>query len=387
MRTIAVAAAALGWACVATTISAADNENAAEASVTASTSVAAQIAGWVAQLDDDQFAARQWAQRRLFAAGAAALDAVAAVAEEGSLEASSRAVEILSAWSENEDSALRIAALEHLAQLSARPTEAALAEEALADVRQLAALERIREAGGMVVADSASLATRRNELPLQIIVGPHWTGGVKGLAHIADVHAASAVSLHSAPFGDAAAEELAKLAQIQRLEFYGTEVSDETLAMLRERLPSLVHIEVRSGAQLGIEGSTGQLGREGAYVKVVHEQSAAARGGLKSRDLITHINGEKVADFRALTRKIAACQPGDSADVTVLRSGKTLQLTVKFDRWGEAAHPGMAALPNQLRIRRPSQRTAPLARRIDNRSGRLAPVKRPMPSRPAAEPE
>lgn len=306
----------------------------------------AEINRWAEQLDDDQFAARQWAQRRLQNAGLAALPTVAKTAREGSLEASHRAVDLLIAWADTEDHRLRILALEQLATLAGRPTESALAKEALADVRQAAALARLRAAGAVIVADKGSLPTHRNQLPLQIVIGPHWRGGEAALADLAEVHTAAAVSFHSAPIGESAVPYLVKLDHIQRLEFFGTTISNEAVETLKAELPALRQVEIRpGGAQLGIEGSTQQLGKQGAYVHVVHGGSAAARAGLQSRDLITEIDGQEVADFRALTQKIAHYQPGDSAQLVVQRRGQAVTLEVQFDRWGEAPHPGAIVVP------------------------------------------
>lgn len=308
----------------------------------------AEIQRWADQLDDDQFAARQWAQRRLQGEGLVALEIVAQIAREGSLEASHRAVDLLIAWADSEDHRLRIQALEQLATLAGRPTESALAKEALADVRQTAALARLRAAGAVIVADKGSLPTHRNQLPLQIVIGPHWRGGEAALADLAEVHRAAAVSFHSAPIGESAVPHLVKLDHIQRLEFFGTTISEEAVQTLKAEMPALRQVEIRpGGAQLGIEGSTQQLGKQGAYVHVVHGGSAAARAGLQSRDLITEIDGQEVADFRALTHKIANYQPGDSAQLVVQRRGQPVTLEVKFDRWGEAPHPGAMVLPEE----------------------------------------
>ena len=60
---------------------------------------------------------------------------------------------------------------------------------------------------------------------------------------------------------------------------------------------------------------------------------AAERAGLERGDEITEINGEKMADFGALTDRIALFQPGDTAELTLLRRGKTMKKRVTFDRW------------------------------------------------------
>ena len=61
----------------------------------------------------------------------------------------------------------------------------------------------------------------------------------------------------------------------------------------------------------------------GALVSGVEPGGAAARAGLKQGDVITALNGEKVADGNALRNRIAATKPGSTIDLEVVRNGKT----------------------------------------------------------------
>src|SRR5262245_22996532 len=73
---------------------------------------AEQIADWVEDLDSNLFDDRERAQKNLTQSKTAALDAVAEAARTGSLECSTRAINILLAWSEAEDHELVLASLE-----------------------------------------------------------------------------------------------------------------------------------------------------------------------------------------------------------------------------------------------------------------------------------
>jgi len=61
----------------------------------------------------------------------------------------------------------------------------------------------------------------------------------------------------------------------------------------------------------------------GALVNSVEPGGAAARAGLKQGDVITALNGEKVADSNALRNRIAGTKPGSTVDLQIIRNGKT----------------------------------------------------------------
>jgi len=298
------------------------------------------IQRWIAQLDDDQYATREQAQLHLEHTGLAALDAVADAAHNGSLERATRAINILLSWSESRDSALQIAALEKLAALPNR-SEAEMASQMLANVREQAALEAITALGGHYMLDPQARGVfqqqqRRQQPPLQIIIGLQWKGGVEGLKHLSAIRRATTVSLHSARLGDEALEPLAKLPHVRRIELYGTDISSAAIKKLREQIPS-VKIAVRSAARLGIQGYH-QNG--GALVNAIMQGSAAEKAGLQPRDLITEMDGEKLQDFTDLTDRIAQHQPGDTVVLKIVRNGNVQELKVTFDRWGsEEANP------------------------------------------------
>jgi len=60
----------------------------------------------------------------------------------------------------------------------------------------------------------------------------------------------------------------------------------------------------------------------GALVASANPNTPAAKAGLKAGDVITAINGERVADAHELSRKIAGITPGSAVAITYLRGGK-----------------------------------------------------------------
>jgi S1-C subfamily serine protease len=214
-------------------------------------------------------------------------------------------------------------------------------------------MEAIVELGGRVEYDRQVPVFTGTPPTLQLVIGPKWTGGVEGLGHLSAVRRATTVSFYSSAIsGDEAAAEISTLTQLQRVEFYGTKISDESLAKLRELLPPATVIDVRGPARLGIAGTPAVVG--GAGVGAVDPGTAAEKAGLIPGDIITEIQGVAVADFEALTREIAKCEAGDSISLAVLRPSpggqpmpKPITLTVTFARWGdeEAVNP---SAPNPL---------------------------------------
>jgi serine protease Do len=73
------------------------------------------------------------------------------------------------------------------------------------------------------------------------------------------------------------------------------------------------------------------LGRpdgKGALVASVEPGGPAERAGIKSGDVITQFNRQPVESGRDLSRAVAATKPGAQASLTVIRDGRTEELTV-----------------------------------------------------------
>ena len=74
-------------------------------------------------------------------------------------------------------------------------------------------------------------------------------------------------------------------------------------------------------------------GMPGAYVKSVEAGSAAEDAGLRPGDVITAVDGTEVSGSDALVSAVRGYAAGDSATLTVWRSGAYLDISVTF---GEA---------------------------------------------------
>ena len=331
--------------------------------VSAEESLERKVAAWVVELDDDLYATRHSAQQRLEQTGLPALMAVAEEARTGSLESSTRALNIMLAWSESPDHQLQIATLEQLVTLPNRPIEAGLATELLADAREQAALKAITDLGGKYALDQ-QVRSVFNQRTLQVTIDSHWKGDYEGLKHLTAVRSATTISFHSAPIDDRVVEYLVDLPTVLRLEFYGTPrlISAEAEERLLKQLPQVREdlLVIRSGAQLGIQGS----GTDPGPVKIAKVVGGAARNaGLQNGDAISELNGEKIKDFEHLTTLISEYRPGDSVELTILRDRKLLQKRVVFDRWGESDLNEKAVKANDTQPLRFAPRRITLERR------------------------
>jgi serine protease Do len=69
---------------------------------------------------------------------------------------------------------------------------------------------------------------------------------------------------------------------------------------------------------------------EGAYVDGVNKGSAGEEGGLKSKDVITKINGFPIVSSPELQEQVAKYRPGNKITVEFIRDGKTQTTTVQL---------------------------------------------------------
>lgn len=73
--------------------------------------------------------------------------------------------------------------------------------------------------------------------------------------------------------------------------------------------------------------------RTGILVSGVRTGSAAEKAGINRGDIITAINGEKIDTSNVLRNKIAGTLPGTEIQLTIIRDGKTIELTAKLDEF------------------------------------------------------
>ena len=69
----------------------------------------------------------------------------------------------------------------------------------------------------------------------------------------------------------------------------------------------------------------------GAYVVELYEGYAAVKAGVQVGDIITAVDSYEIDTYTDLSRALRNYKAGDTAILTVYRSGQTLQLTITFD--------------------------------------------------------
>lgn len=73
--------------------------------------------------------------------------------------------------------------------------------------------------------------------------------------------------------------------------------------------------------------------KSGVLVSNVRPGSAAEKAGIKRGDIVTAINGEKIDDSNVLRNKVAGTLPGTEIRLTVVRDGKSQELTATLDEF------------------------------------------------------
>ena len=81
--------------------------------------------------------------------------------------------------------------------------------------------------------------------------------------------------------------------------------------------------------------SLGLKGAKGALVSGVENDSPADKAGLKRGDLVTALDGKKIEDATGLRNKVAATAPGTKTEVSLMRNGKELTLSMTLGEYHE----------------------------------------------------
>jgi serine protease Do len=80
-----------------------------------------------------------------------------------------------------------------------------------------------------------------------------------------------------------------------------------------------------------IAASLGLPKAEGAIIARVMPDSAAAKAGIRSADVVMDVDGKPITSPRELSRAIASLPPGKETSLKIWREGKSLTVSVKLD--------------------------------------------------------
>ena len=95
-----------------------------------------------------------------------------------------------------------------------------------------------------------------------------------------------------------------------------------------------------------VADSLGLKAAKGALISEPQPNGPAAKAGLKSGDIVDAINGKKIDDARALARTIASFAPGTSVTLSVLRNGKSQEITVTLGEFKDQSSRNAQAVPD-----------------------------------------
>jgi serine protease Do len=128
----------------------------------------------------------------------------------------------------------------------------------------------------------------------------------------------------------------------------------------------------------------------GVGVAQVEPNSPAAQAGVRRGDVIVAMNGSKIESYDAFRNQIAAMAPGTKAQLTVLRDGKTIEVTATLqERPAETAQaqtqPPAQQEPQQTLGIRVQNLTGDLAQQFGYRLGEGVIVSQAAPGGPAAD--
>jgi serine protease Do len=172
-------------------------------------------------------------------------------------------------------------------------------------------------------------------------------------------------------------ERLPKVRELQRIQIDGDRVLQEVMPVLEQSEgilagmqvladPEIDQITIFDGEEgpswLGVETQevTAENAKElklpaerGVVVADVTKDSPAAKAGLKEKDVITEVNGQRVegaAQFRRMIHEIPA---GRAAQLTVWRDGRAQTLSATLGKAEERHDKWMGATPGAFAFRMP----------------------------------
>ena len=75
----------------------------------------------------------------------------------------------------------------------------------------------------------------------------------------------------------------------------------------------------------------------GVFIVQIYMDSPAAKAGMKEQDIITKLDGKDVKTMTQLITGLYAHRPGDTIPITIIRDGKTLEISVTLEEMVETA--------------------------------------------------
>ncbi|WP_163559831.1 DegQ family serine endoprotease [Halomonas sp. NO4] len=93
--------------------------------------------------------------------------------------------------------------------------------------------------------------------------------------------------------------------------------------------------------------SFGMDSPQGALIADLDPEGPAARGGLQAGDIILEVNGQEVDRSSTLPRLIGRINPGEEAELTILRDGRERTETITIGDWPETEQASAGGSPSE----------------------------------------
>ena len=103
---------------------------------------------------------------------------------------------------------------------------------------------------------------------------------------------------------------------------------------------------VKSAPRIRSDSSPRQL-RLGKPGPCVSPDSPGAKAGLQKGDVITSLNGQKIADYTDLRLRISQTAPGTKINMDVYRNGQKMQITASLGEFPEKAQTAENSQPGE----------------------------------------
>lgn len=129
------------------------------------------------------------------------------------------------------------------------------------------------------------------------------------------------ITINGKPMGDLKGS----LKMLNDMDFDFKDMPGGDMMAMGPRMQQLKRFNFRNNDIHGnkaILGVTTEKNEKGAKVVEIAKESAAEKAGLKSSDIITQVNSDKIEGPESLVQSIGKLNPQDLVDVTVLRDGK-----------------------------------------------------------------
>ncbi|MEQ8791755.1 MAG: PDZ domain-containing protein [Pirellulaceae bacterium] len=342
-----------------------------------------QIARWIDDLGADEFIAREDATRALITAGAPVVAPLSTALSEAGLEEATRGIYVLREIALGGDRDAEEVARAALSRLASGRSKSGgtMAAEMLArldDIRQARVLDELQQLGATVQhLDRLQIGLHFAFDVTVVEIGPgfrgtaqdlqqlRWLGDVEvvklegeaitdevvaqvadmknlewlsikrakidgaSLAAIVGLEKLTNVDVYYTPVGDQTVAHLQTLTNAEWLKLYGTKISKASAEKLQAALPT-VRVDHRRGGFLGVGGQTHPLG---CSVSIIHPGSAAQQADIRSGDVITKYEGQKVQDFETLTELIGSDEVGDTIKLEIWRQGEVFEKDLKLGEW------------------------------------------------------